>query len=127
MSLIRVKDLDIFDDNSHIIGSNGDCGSNEGEGLSMQRLCDHKMVELEGVTTVLKDGSQARNVSKRKMHKSTVRGIVMKLLGNLKIFYNQVFVSENVKIISKSKCTICVVFIRQCNERFFNKTNDFKL
>ena len=103
MSLIRVKDLDIFDDNSHIIGSNGDCGSNEGEGLSMQRLCDHKMVELEGVTTVLKDGSQARNVSKRKMHKSTVRGIVMKLLGNLKIFYNQVFVSENVKIISKSR------------------------
>ncbi|WZZ81426.1 hypothetical protein YC2023_101998 [Brassica napus] len=34
------------------------------------------MVELEGVTTVLKDGSQARNVSKRKIypHQSTIIG-----------------------------------------------------
>ncbi|CAG7883546.1 unnamed protein product, partial [Brassica rapa] len=46
--------------------SNGDCNSNEEEWLSMKRLCDHEMVELEGVTTVLRNGTEARNVSKER-------------------------------------------------------------
>lgn len=49
---------------SKVVSNGSDCGINEGDGLSMKRLYDHKMVELEGVTTVVKDGTQARNVSK---------------------------------------------------------------
>ncbi|CAH2064372.1 unnamed protein product [Thlaspi arvense] len=49
------------------IASDGDCNSNEEEeGLSMKRLCDHEMVELEGVTTVLRNGTEARNVSRER-------------------------------------------------------------
>lgn len=46
--------------------SNGDCNSknSEEEGFSMKRLCDHEMVELEGVATVLSNGRQVRNLSK---------------------------------------------------------------
>lgn len=46
--------------------SNGDCSSNEEEGFSMKRLCDHEMVELEGVTTVLRNGTQVRNINKER-------------------------------------------------------------
>ncbi|KAL1199785.1 G-type lectin S-receptor-like serine/threonine-protein kinase [Cardamine amara subsp. amara] len=45
--------------------SNGDC-SKEEERVSIKRLCDHEMVELEGVTTVLRSGTQVRNVSKER-------------------------------------------------------------
>ncbi|CAA7019286.1 unnamed protein product [Microthlaspi erraticum] len=49
------------------VASDGDCNSKnseEEEGVLMKRLCDHEMVELEGVATVLRNGTQVRNVSK---------------------------------------------------------------
>ncbi|XP_010503864.1 PREDICTED: G-type lectin S-receptor-like serine/threonine-protein kinase At5g24080 [Camelina sativa] len=46
--------------------SNGDCSSNVEEAVSVKRLCDHEMVELEGVTTVLRNGTQVRNVRKER-------------------------------------------------------------
>ncbi|XP_020879597.1 G-type lectin S-receptor-like serine/threonine-protein kinase At5g24080 isoform X1 [Arabidopsis lyrata subsp. lyrata] len=103
---LGLKGLDLFDDNSHIIGrieqplirflalgnrtgnlglysykpekgkfeatfqavvSNGDCSSiNVEEAVSVKRLCDHEMVELKGVTTVLRNGTQVRNISKER-------------------------------------------------------------
>ncbi|KFK34414.1 hypothetical protein AALP_AA5G141500 [Arabis alpina] len=38
--------------------SNGDCNKNEEGVISMKKLCDHEMVELKGVTTVLRNGTQ---------------------------------------------------------------------
>ncbi|CAN8254729.1 unnamed protein product [Cochlearia groenlandica] len=47
--------------------SNGDCNDEDEESVSMSKLCDHEMIELKGVTTVLRDGTQVtRNVSKEK-------------------------------------------------------------
>ncbi|EOA23954.1 hypothetical protein CARUB_v10017171mg [Capsella rubella] len=45
---------------------NSDCSSNVDEPVSVKRLCDHDMVELEGVTTVLGNGTQVRNVRKER-------------------------------------------------------------
>ncbi|AEE78829.1 putative protein [Arabidopsis thaliana] len=47
--------------------SNGYCSSINGEeAVSVKRLCDHEMVELNGVTTVLRNGTQVRNISKER-------------------------------------------------------------
>ncbi|ESQ45344.1 hypothetical protein EUTSA_v100103480mg, partial [Eutrema salsugineum] len=49
------------------VASDGHCNINEEEGhLMKKRLCDHEMVELEGVTTVLRNGTEARDVSKER-------------------------------------------------------------
>lgn len=46
--------------------SNGDCSSNVEEAVLVKKLCDHEMVELEGVTTVLRNGTTVRNVRKER-------------------------------------------------------------